>query len=82
MSSVFVVQHLHRLPDGTDDAKFIGVYKSRDSAEAAVKRLKTQPGFSEFPIIIDFETDDNDQGFHVEEYQLDQDHWAEGFISI
>jgi hypothetical protein len=47
-----------------------------------VSRLQTQPGFSEFPLIIDFEADNHEQGFHVEEYTLDKDHWTEGFITI
>ena len=36
MTSVFVVQHVHSLGDGEEDAKFIGVYSSREKADAAV----------------------------------------------
>jgi hypothetical protein len=81
MESVFVVQHLHVLPDGEEDVKLIGVYRSAETAMAAVRRLQVQPGFSAFPYVIDASSID-DQGFHVEEYQLDLDHWSEGYETI
>ena len=69
MASVYVVQHVHSRDDGNDDAKFVGVYSSRETANEAVSRLSLQPGFSE---TID--------GFSVDEFHLDQDQWAEGFV--
>ena len=69
MASVYVVQHVHSREDGNDDVKFIGVYSSRETADAAIARLSLQPGFSE---TID--------GFSVDEYHLDQDQWVEGFV--
>ncbi|CAN5727935.1 hypothetical protein BH23PLA1_BH23PLA1_17650 [soil metagenome] len=71
MASVFVLQHVHTLEDGTEDVKFIGVYSSREKADAAVARLGRQPGFSEAP-----------DGFHVDEYRVDQDHWVEGYVTV
>ena len=68
--TVFVVQHAHEFADGSEDIKFIGVYRSRGEAEAAVDRLRVQPGFRDHP-----------EGFHVNEYALGQDHWPDGFIS-
>ncbi|YCM43288.1 hypothetical protein V2O64_18450 [Verrucomicrobiaceae bacterium 227] len=82
MKLVFVVQHLHRLPHDEDDVKMIGVYESRDAAVACVERLASQPGFCDFPQIIDFEKDEDDQGFHVDEYELGRDHWPEGFVTV
>ena len=70
MTSVFVVQHVHSLGDGEEDAKFIGVYSSREKADAAVMRLSLQPGFTE-----------SSEDFGVDEYFLDEDHWTEGFIT-
>ena len=70
MASVFVVQHVHLLDDGAEDVKLIGVYSSRDKADAAVTRLSLQPGFSE-----------STEDFGVDEYFLDEDHWTEGFIT-
>ena len=71
MASVFVLQHVNTLEDGTEDVKFIGVYSSREKADAAVARLRRQPGFSEAP-----------EGFHVDEYRVDQDHWVEGYVTV
>lgn len=66
---VFVVQHVHVLDD--DDEKLIGVYSSKIHAEAAVRRLRLQPGFSETP-----------DGFTIDLYRVDQDHWCGGFVTI
>jgi hypothetical protein len=69
--NVFVVQHVHAVDEDRDDMKMIGVYASEASARAAVERLSVQPGFCEAP-----------DGFHVERYELDQDHWADGFVAM
>jgi hypothetical protein len=71
MASVFVIQHIHTREDGAEDVKFIGVYSSREKADAAVTRLSRLPGFSDAP-----------DGFHVDEYRIDQDHWAEGYVAV
>ena len=71
MSSVFVLQHVHSREDGVEDVKFIGVYSSREKAQEAVARLSRLPGFSDAP-----------DGFHVEEYHVDQDHWVEGYVVV
>ena len=71
MASVFVLQHVHLREGGVEDVKFIGVYSSREKADAAVERLSRQPGFSDSP-----------EGFHVDEYRVDQDHWAEGYVVV
>ena len=46
MTKVYVLQHVHSLEDGEEDVKFIGVYSSRENAEAAITRLRRAPGFS------------------------------------
>jgi hypothetical protein len=71
MSRVFVVQHVHTLDDDVEDIKLIGVYSSRENAEAAVARLSRQPGFADAP-----------DGFHVDEYRVDQDQWTEGYVTV
>jgi hypothetical protein len=68
---VFVLQHVHSLEGGEEDVKFIGVYSSRENAQAAIKRLSQAPGFSEALT-----------GFHIDEYQIDKDHWAEGYTTL
>ena len=67
--AVFVLQHSYEL-DWCDETKFIGVYRTRESAEAAIARLRLEPGFQTRP-------DD----FSIDRYELDQDHWVEGFES-
>jgi homoserine kinase type II len=69
-TTVFVLQHVAREDRDDEDVKFIGVYSSRQAAQSALQRLRGQPGFSEYP-----------DGFSVDEYQLDEDHWCEGFVS-
>ena len=71
MTRVYVVQHLRDDPDGYDDVKFIGVYSTRKKADDAVGQLKLLPGFIDVP-----------EGFHVQQYEVDKDHWTEGFADV
>ena len=71
MTKVYVLQHVHSCDDGAEDVKFIGVYSSRENAQAAVARLSQAPGFSEAPA-----------GFHIDEYHVDKDQWVEGYSTL
>jgi hypothetical protein len=71
LTKAYVLQHVHSFEDGTEDVKFIGVYSSREHAEAAIKRLGQAPGFSDAPA-----------GFHIDEYQVDKDQWVEGYSTL
>ena len=71
MAKVYVLQHVHSVDDGAEDVKFIGVYFSRENAQAAITRLGQAPGFSEAPA-----------GFHIDEYQMDKDQWVEGYSTL
>jgi len=51
-----------------DDELLIGVYESDDMASAAKARVRPKPGFAE-----------GVGAFEVAEYQLNQDHWTEGY---
>ena len=83
MQSVFVLQHLHVLPDDDDDYKFIGVYSSHESAVRAVERLKVQPGFRDFPdLVADWGKGREGSGFYLDEYRLDEDGWTSGFETV
>ncbi len=68
---VFVVEHVHEFEDGSEDAKLIGVYSTEQLARDAVARLSPQRGFRDSP-----------QNFHVDAYDLDEDHWTEGFVTV
>ncbi|GAB3357511.1 DUF7336 domain-containing protein [Lysobacter tyrosinilyticus] len=81
MKSVFVVQHVHVFGPGDENVKMIGVYRSKASALAAVTRLKSQPGFCDLPNVVEPGSDDW-AGFHITEYTLDADDWAEGYVTV
>ena len=67
---VFLLWHVHELPDGEEDAKLIGVYSTPELIEQARQRAASLPGFRE---ALD--------GFQVSRYPLDRDHWAEGYAT-
>jgi hypothetical protein len=69
MQTVFIVQHSYEDGDH-EEVKFIGVYASIADAEAAVARLRDQPGFR-----------DHRLGFNIDAYVVGQDHWQTGFVS-
>lgn len=71
MDMVYVLHHVRSDDEYGDDAKLIGVYRSRDAAAAAEMRLLVQPGFRDHP-----------SGFQTDAYPLGQDHWREGFVSV
>jgi hypothetical protein len=69
MDSVFILWHCHELRGDTDE-KLIGVYRTREDAEAAIDRLKDKPGFRDVP-----------DGFEIHDYVLGRDGWTEGYVS-
>jgi len=68
MTKVFIVQHSRKSEGDYEDVKLIGVYSSKNSAESVVTRLKDVQGFNNHP-----------EGFSIDEYKVDEDHWLEGF---
>ena len=68
MERAFLVQHER---SDTGDLKVVGIYSSPSKAGAAIQRLRTQPGFLDYP-----------NGFIVDAYELDEDHWTEGFEDL
>lgn len=65
---VWLLHHIRDLEDDAQDVKFIGVYSSEDKGKQAIDRLRSQPGFADFP-----------EGFELESQRVDRDNWAEGF---
>jgi hypothetical protein len=71
VESVFLLWHVHRPPESVDgDEKLIGAYRTEEDAKAAILRLRDKPGFSESPA-----------GFQIDEYEVNKDHWTEGYVS-
>jgi hypothetical protein len=68
---VYLLWHVHELPDGEEDAKLIGVYSTEASALEARGRAISLPGFRDAP-----------DGFQVARYTVGQDEWTEGFITV
>ena len=67
---VHLLWFVKEMPDGQEDIELlIGVYASEDEARAAIDRVKNKRGFVEYQ-----------DGFQICPYQLNRDHWAEGFI--
>ena len=70
MKTVFILQHSYEL-DNYDETKLIGVYSTKEQAELAINRLKEMNGFKYYP-----------DAFEISEYELDKDHWIEGFATM
>ena len=68
---IFVLQHVHELPEGGEDVKLIGVYSTEAAGKKAASVLSTKPGFS-----------DHLEGFSLSAYELDMTHWLDGFITV
>jgi len=68
MDPLFVL--LHSLPE-TGRVKVVGIYSSRSLAEAALERTRLLPGFAEEP-----------EGFSIDQYEVDKDHWSRGFVRL
>ena len=71
MATVFLLWHVHKLTEETDDEKLIGVYSTEARAVEARGRVAAQPGFRDLP-----------EGFEIHPYELDRDGWTEGFVTI
>lgn len=70
MNSVFVLQHSYELED-REEVKFIGVYSTEQEAQKAINRLAKENGFK-----------DKIDGFCIDEYKINQDHWTSGFSTL
>lgn len=71
MASVFLLQHSYEVDGcGCDETKLIGIYSTREKAEATVSKYKTLKGFCDYP----------DDCFYIYEVELDENDWQDGFI--
>lgn len=71
MTTIYLLWHVRETEYGDAENAFIGAYSSEDNAKQAIERLKSQPGFKDYP-------DD----FQIHECILDQTGWQEGFITV
>jgi len=78
---LYLVQHLH-IVNNNEDLKIIGIYSSKNRAIEAVNRMISLPGFKDYPHIVDPMNDENENGFYIDEYIIDEDNWCEGFVTI
>lgn len=68
MNSVYILQFVRAISESEEDVKLIGVYRSLQQAEQARWRLSKKPGFCDYR-----------DGFIIDEYEIDRDHWQDGF---
>jgi len=70
MKSVFLLLHVREDGPDDEDIKAIGIYSTREKAEKTIDKYKKEnlPGFKDYP-----------DGFNITKYELDKDHWTEGF---
>jgi len=61
---------LHNPPE-TGKVKVIGIYSSETLAEAAMQQTRVLPGFVNRP-----------DSFTIDRYEIDEDHWTRGFVSL
>ncbi len=66
--AVFVLWFVREFEDRDDHEMLIGVYRTEDDARAAIARVAGKPGFVDFP-----------DGFQICPYELNADHWTDGY---
>lgn len=70
MVSVFLLQHNYEV-ENLEETKIIGIYSTREKAEVIIRKYQGLPGFKLYP-----------DGFYIDEYNIDEDNWTEGFINV
>jgi hypothetical protein len=69
--TLHLLQHIHHIDVDLDNIKLIGIYSSQEKAQGAVQRCSLMPGFKDTP-----------EGFEIVEYELDEDRWDDGYVSL
>ncbi len=67
---VYLLQHSYENEEGSE-VKILGVFSSKQNAEAAIDSMIRKPGFSSYP-----------DGFHIDELILDSVFWQDGFSTM
>ncbi|HYF34258.1 MAG TPA: hypothetical protein VD994_03120 [Prosthecobacter sp.] len=71
MKVVYSLWHRYTTRSWNDVERLLGVYSTRARAEAAIRRLKGQPGFRRRP-----------DGFEIDDETLDFTQLRQGFITV
>lgn len=69
MNKVYLLQHTYET-DEVEDTKIVGIFCTEIKALETIEHFKTLPGFKDYQ-----------DGFHIDEYQIDKCYWEEGFLS-
>jgi hypothetical protein len=70
-AGAFVVFHEYEDENRDEQTKFIGIYTTKEKAEAAVDSLRKMPGFADYS-----------RGFSIDFHVFDRSGWTEGFVHI
>ena len=69
MDTVWLLWFEQEHEEGENTEVLIGAYRTEEDARTAIKRVKDQPGFRDYP-----------EGFKACEYVIGRDSWTEGFV--
>ena len=72
---VYVLWHVYTLTDDYgehDEEKMIGIYSTKEKAEAAIAEHKDLEGFRDYPLDC----------FEIHEEVVDRSGWTAGFVTI
>ena len=67
---LFTLEFTREYEHRQDTELYIGIYESREEAEAVIASLRDKPGFSEYP-----------EGFAIHETHVGLTGWKEGFVT-
>jgi hypothetical protein len=70
-AGAFVAFHEYEDDNGDEQTELIGIYTTKEKAEAAVVSLTKMPGFADYP-----------NGFSIEFHAFDRTGWTEGFVHL
>ena len=73
MKHVYLLWHTHIIENlrNGEDVKLLGTFSSVELAKNAENRAKLLAGFK-----------DAVDGFHISEYEIDKQHWTDGFVTV
>jgi hypothetical protein len=66
---IYVLWHSYNDEDGREHEMMLGVYSTREKAEAGLSQLRDKPGFRDYP-----------NGFEIARGTLDRTSMTEGFV--